>query len=211
MFWDCRTGAGPCCAGRSRRRRRGRQSDPELGADRGSFAVLLRQGAGLVREGRHRSHHRGRQGLRRLVAEGRLRRLAVRHRRSRHHAGGEEQGRRRRGADEHLRQYRADLLLAEELRRERREGFSGPQDRQPARRRLAGDVAGLRQGRGDRARRREFRQCRPDRQDRGAEEPHRRYHQRFLQRARSEGDRVRQPTSAMSTGRTSGSIPTAIR
>ena len=38
---------------------------------------------------------------------------------------------------------------------------------------------------------REFRQCRPDRQDRGAEEPHRRYHQRFLQRARSEGDRVR--------------------
>ena len=36
----------------------------------------------------------------------------------------QEQGRRRGGADEHLRQYRADLLLAEELRRERRQGFS---------------------------------------------------------------------------------------
>ena len=37
----------------------------------------------------------------------------------------------------------------------------------------------------------DLRQCRPDREDRGAEEPHRRHHQRLLQRARSEGDRVR--------------------
>ena len=109
----------------------------------------------------------------------------------------QEQGRRRRGADEHLRQYRADLLLAEELRRERRQGFSRPQDRQSAGRRLAGDVAGLRQGGGHRAGCGQFRQCRADRQDRGAEEPYRRYHQRLLQRARSEGDRVRQPTSAI--------------
>ncbi len=37
----------------------------------------------------------------------------------------------------------------------------------------------------------ELRQCRADREDRGAEKPYRRYHQRFLQRARSEGDRIR--------------------
>jgi len=33
------------------------------------------------------------------------------------HAGRAQQGRRCRGADEYLRQYRANLLLAEELRR----------------------------------------------------------------------------------------------
>ena len=61
------------------------------------------------------------------------------------------------------------------------EGFSDPQDRQPAGRRLPRDVAGLRQGGGDRAGLGEFRQCRADREDRGVEESHRRHHQRFLQ------------------------------
>ena len=89
--------------------------------------------------------------------------------------------------------------------------FPDPQDRQSAGRCLAGDVAGLRQGGGHRARLGEFRQCRADREDRGAEEPYRRYHQRFLQRARSEGDRVRQRPRLSSTGRTSGSTLTAIR
>ena len=47
----------------------GSQSDSELDAGRGSFAVLLCQGAGLVREGRNRFEHRGRQGLGRLGAK----------------------------------------------------------------------------------------------------------------------------------------------
>jgi ABC-type nitrate/sulfonate/bicarbonate transport system substrate-binding protein len=45
----------------------------------------------------------------------------------------------------------ADLLLAEELWRERTKGLSEPQDRQSAGRCLARDVAGLRQGRRHRA------------------------------------------------------------
>ena len=44
--------------------------------------------------------------------------------------------------------------------------FAGPQDRQSARRRLAGDVAGLCQGHGPRAGFRFLRQCRADREDR---------------------------------------------
>ncbi len=56
-------------------------------------------------------------------------------------------GRRRCRGDEHLCQYRADLLLAEELWRERGQGFPRPQNRQSARRCLPGDVAGLRKRR----------------------------------------------------------------
>ena len=71
------------------------------------------------------------------------------------------------------------------------EGLPRPQDRQSAGRRLARDVAGLCQGGRHRARLGDLREHRPDRQGRGAEEPDRRYHQRLLQRARPEGDRVR--------------------
>jgi hypothetical protein len=85
-----------------------------------------------------------------------------------------QQGRRRGRADEHLCQHRSDLLLAEELRRERSEGFCRPQDRQSAGRRLTRDVAGLRQGRRPRAGLGFLRQCRADRKIGGIEKPHRR-------------------------------------
>jgi len=51
--------------------------------------------------------------------------------RSRDHAGGAQQGRRRRGADEHLRQHRTNLLLAEKLWRERRGDFPGHRSATP--------------------------------------------------------------------------------
>ena len=183
------------CGSRAIRFRAGRperQSDPELDAGRGSLAVLLRQVAGLVREGGNRSQHRGRQGIGRLLAQGGIGRRAVRDCRSRDHAGGAQQGRRCGRADEHLCQHRSDLLLAEELWRERPEGFCRPQDRQSARRRLARDVAGLRQGRGPRAGFGFLRQCRADREVGGIEKPHRRYHQRLLQFARYQAEGIRQ-------------------
>jgi len=73
------------------------------------------------------------------------------------------------GADEHLRQYRTDLLLVEgAMASTAPKTFPGPQDRQPARRRLAGDVAGLcKKPRAIAPDSVNFVKCRADREDRG--------------------------------------------
>src|SRR5262249_24118175 len=123
----------PCAralfSGRTVMGRRGRQPYTELDADSGPFSILLRQGAGLVRKGRHRPDHRVRYGLGCCCVYCWLRWFVLWNRRSSDSFGHAKKGRGRRGADEHLRQRRPDLLLAEELRREWSEGLSRPQDR----------------------------------------------------------------------------------
>jgi len=75
------------------------------------------------------------------------------------------------------------FLLAQKQRHRRSEGFRGQKARQSRRRRLAGDVAGLRQAGGDRPGRRDVRQRQPASEGRLAQKPCHRHHQRLLQRS----------------------------